>query len=1379
MIRRAILIGVVAIVCMHGLFAQGNQLKSAQQLTISEGLAHNGVTSIIEDSRGYIWIGTYDGLNRYDGYAFTIFKNTVDKDILLSNRVRAINEDQNGDLWIGTDEGISKYDYSRQSFQNIYSNKLLKKAMTGPIIRKILTEGDDGTILCATEGEGLLLFNSDGAFSHQSIPNKVSDERVHFFDGKRLDQDYYVFSTSIGLLLYHLPSSSFKKVLGNEISSSTALLEVKKGTILVALNNGLAAINYSTAQNGSVFTLNARLLEAYTFNGLSIDKLGNLWLSMLNNGLLHLENVEALLNEGTARRSSFMEGPGRLRASCVYTTSRYGCWFGSFDKGLFRFTLKENPFRHFKMEKDMKYALASNNITRFSKWDDKRVYISASRGGFGLFNTEEKQFEPLPFDIPESLRLRTGFVFVDSRKDLWLRVVASGLYRIRKGSTKMEKIGGDSYPNIDHTVSRTIIEDGLGNIWVGGVSNVIKISLDATANVTNIESLNQNPYFQANPISLVRTIFYDSLLGFTWIGTDADGLFRMKNKADRPLKDWDVEQFVKDKNDPLSISSNFVTNIVRLPNQELWLGTEGGGICKVLNADKTPGFESFSEKQGLSNNVVKSIVVDGTDLWVSTNKGLNKFETDNSRFTRFHKADGLLYEDFFYSSEYLENGYILMSSEEGFCYFKPKDLPDEEPLPNLVMSDFSLYNKIILPEDSVAGRVLLGQNLSLTESIELRHDENVFSIQLTSLHYSNPENRYLKYQLWPLNKEWVEVPSSQRSIYYSGLQPGDYELRAMASNSLNQWTGQQTLKISIAPPFWKTKLAYFIYVVLIGLLIYVVMYFILKIQSLRHNIEIEQLEKDTEKKISAAKLRFFSNISHEIKTPLTLISGPIAFLVERFKSNTDVQEKLQLVQRQSKKISQLVDQVHDFQRADANKLKLNPSHFCFDHFIEELIADFDFIARNDQKKLELKGSTEKIYVSADKDKLEKIFNNLLSNAFKFTQANDSITVGYRRENKDLIVVVKDTGRGIDGEDLPLIFERFYQSNKKHSSYTGGSGIGLAFSKRLVEMHYGYIGAQSEVGKGTSIEVRLPVIRTWSTNNQAEKEQEILLMEKEMVDVQPTREEINIAYIKVDGAYAESKIFFAEDNTDMRKFVSGVLSNFFRVETFANGAECLRAMEEEWPDLVLSDVLMPELNGFELCKCVKSDIKTSHIPVVLLTACTATDDHIQGLNEGADAYIKKPFEVQHLVSKIESLLRIRQQLKARFQIDLPLTLENDQNNGNDHAFLEKLYSLMAENLDNQELDLNSFARELYLNRTHFYQKVKALTDQTPFELLKMYRLKKAAEFLVQKQVSVKEVYMMTGFKSRTHFAKLFKEKYGATPGKYAEEMEKKYSEETAP
>ncbi|OEK07657.1 hypothetical protein A8C32_16895 [Flavivirga aquatica] len=1355
--------------------AQEETLKYFKKFTISDGLAHNGVTSMHEDSRGFLWFGTYDGINKYDGYEFKTYKNTIDKNILTSNRVRALNETDHGDLWIGTDHGVTVYNFISEKFTKIYSNEIEGKGHNGPIIRKIIVDKNSDLIFCATQDEGVLAFKKDYTFLGKYLPSKEDfPNKIIFFNGLQLDKTHYIFATSTGLLLFNSNKKEFQEVLKGKINYATSIIGIKDNTLLVSPWKGVTSIEYKIENDTYSFHVKERILESYIFNSLIVDALGNLWLGELNEGIIKVENIDKVKNKEPFKLKFFKDNLGVLRSSSFITSSNNNCWFASFNEGVYKFDINKNPFKSYSYKMNYDYGLRSNSVAHITPLDNQRAYISATLGGLALFNTETNKFEQLPFKLPAWTDLKEGAVFVDSRKNTWIYVDGISLiYRIKYGDDKLEEVALKNLLNPNTRGLRSFTEDKYGNIWIGAFNEVYKVSLSKLNDIENVELLNDNPYFKDNKIALARRIYADPIYDFIWIGVDSDGLFRVSNKKNTPIEDLEIKQFVNNKKDKHSISSNFVSAIVRLPNEDLWVGTEGGGICKVINSNSKPKFIALTEKNGLSNNVIKNILYDSEyNLWIPTNIGLNKLNTKDNSFRKFNESDGLPFEDFWFAAKRLNNGIMILSGLDGFCYFDPKEVTNSEKLPQLQFENFKIFDKLITPGDTINNRVLFKDNLTQLDEIKLKHNENVFSLDLTSLHFSNNKNHFIKYKLTPINQDWVEAPSNQKTIHYNGLQPGEYELSVMASNSINEWTSPKRLNIIIEPSVWNTNLAYSIYVLLTVILIYMVIRVILKIQTLNHKVEIEQLEINAVKEVNEAKLRFFSNISHEIKTPLTLISGPINILLERFKGNADIGEKLNLMQRQSKKIQQLVDQVHDFRRADANALKMNYSRFSFNTFIEELTEDFKFFAKNDKKNLEIEREKSTIIVSADKDKLEKIFNNLLNNAFKYTQTNDTIKIKYKSDDKDVIVSVIDTGRGIDNIDLAHIFERFYQSHKKENAHMSGSGIGLAFSKRLVEMHYGFIDAQSELDVGTTITVRLPIVKEHLAE---EKIEEIVLPEeKEIIIDNHFFKDISPSSIEVTGEFSESLVFYAEDNTEMRNYVFDMLSKFFKVKSFRNGKECFEAMADEWPDIVISDVQMPELNGLDLCIRIKSDLKTSHIPVILLTALANIEDHLQGIRDGADAYINKPFYVQRLVANIEALLINRKQLRERYQVGIPLTKENNKNNRNDNAFLDKLYSLMEENIDNQDFDLNYLAKELYLNRTHFYQKVKVLTNQTPFELLKMYRLKKAAELLVQKELSVNEVFVMTGFKSRTHFAKVFKEKYDVSPGKYAAEIKKKYT-----
>ncbi|NIJ45339.1 signal transduction histidine kinase/DNA-binding response OmpR family regulator/ligand-binding sensor domain-containing protein [Wenyingzhuangia heitensis] len=1358
--KNALILLFLVFTCV--IFSQESKLNKFKTLNISNGLTHNGVTSIFEDSRGFVWIGTYDGLNKYDGFKIKQYKNTYKKEILTSNRVRCLNEDESGNLLIGTDKGLSIYNLETEEFSKIFSNTF-KSVLKEPIIRSITIHPDTEEIICATEGEGLLVFNKDFSFQGQyhlfNSNNNV--KRNIIFNGISLDNENYLFATSGYLLQFNIVTKKINFLDIEGVFSTSFINRLDEDTFYVGKNaGGVAFIDYKLINKKYVFTAQDALLKQFRFFCANIDYNNKLWLGDTRNGIVKIKDAQQFYNSKNTIVSDKNFSLEKTRMSTIKTFNKRYCWVGSFDNGVTIIDLKENPFRYEKLKLSNFLDLVPLSKNKFS--------LGATGDMLKTYDVTTKQYDIFEANLTKWERNKACIMLSDSRNDRWIGFSGGNkevIARVKKGSSKVERI---LLSNKYQGGIKDVVEDKSGNIWVAYEYNIYKINIDTNGTFLSKESLKENVAFKNKSYSTYKYLYIDPLYNFLWIGDKVSGLLRVELKKEVPLKELVIDNYIADKHEPYAISNNFVTSIVRLPNNQLWIGTEGGGICKVENSNKTPKFIPFTEKEGLSNNVVKSIIADeDQNLWISTNIGLNKFDVKKNTFRSFTLEDGLPFEDFHYNSIKLSEDQFVFVGNHGFCYFNPKKIIQKEPLPRVEFGDFRIYNKVVKPRDTLEGKIVLQKHLTNGTHIELNHNQNVFSVEVVPLHYSSYKNRFIKYKLTPLHQNWIELKSGQNLIEFNGLQSGNYKLQVKASNSIQEWTTPKELKIEIHPEFWKSNIAYVLYVLFGFLIIYIVFQIFFKIQKLNHNLEIEQLEIDNLKDLNESKLRFFSNITHEIKTPVTLISGPVDFLLSKIKAGeqVDVVDKLGIVQRQSKRISQLIDQVNQFQKSDERQLKMNYETFCFDTFLGNLSTDFNFLAQKENKQLVINsGNNKTIYVSADKDKIEKVFNNLFSNSFKYTKAKDKIEINYYSDESNLIVSFKDTGKGISSEDLPNIFDRFYQSQRMTKEYIGGAGIGLAFSKRLVEMHYGYINADSEVGKGTEIHIKLPII-VEELDNQSQIEEVLQQEEKFEVSTIASYTEVDFSSIKSDETFAQAKIFYAEDNVDMRNFVTEMLSHFFEVKSYPNGAECLEALENEWPDIILSDVLMPELNGFELCKSVKSNIKTSHIPVVLLTACISTDEQIQGIEEGADAYIKKPFNTQQLVSTIESLLRNRKQLRERFKIDFPLELEKNTDSKKNMVFIEKLYDLILENLDNKDLDIDNLAKHLYLNRTHFYQKVKEITNQTPFELLKDFRLKKAAEFLVREKMTVNEVFVATGFKSRSHFSKVFKDKYNVTPGQF--------------
>ncbi len=1342
--------------------SSANSFQPYKSYSLSDGLTHVGATSILEDSKGYVWVGTFDGLNRYNGYEFTNYKNTSDQQVLLSNRIRSLFEDSKGNIWIGTGAGICMFDYEQNDFVTIFTNENKIETKKGPVIRSFVEMPDYG-IIAVSEGNGLLLFNYDYQLTNQyDSPDELNatDRKFLFFEAKELDNHNILLSYSHGVFQFNCHTGEYFKLFNHSPLYRGTILKLNDSLWLTNNNTNVSLFRVSKSGEQYEITLIKEALQGFKVSSASIDNIGRVWLATQRNGLLRFASWKSILSDRPVYEQ-YLPTNSQLTVNSILSTPHMGSWIATENQGILRFANHESAFRHLKAEGNI-YGLKSNNVISLAEYDDSRVLIVTENGGLSCYNIQSQEFEELPFFVRANIKRMARSVHVDKLGHIWIQVGFNGLYLVRKGIRGAKFVLGNKSNRFLNVLIRTLDLDQYNQLWIGGLSGVHRIKLNESMDAQMVESLNNHSHFEETPITVARKIFVDPKSNYIWLAADAEGLIRMENDPNILLKEQNLEQFKKNKLETNSISGNFVTTIVRLSNNELWVGTEGGGICRVEDEKGQINFKSYSEKEGLSNHAVKAIQVDEEgNLWVSTNNGLNQFNYEKEYFRSFTVEEGLPFKAYNFSSARLKHGAVLFGGYGGLCIHYTSENIRREPLPILDFGELRVLNTIVNPGDTINNRVILNHAIQSEDRITLKHYEDLISIEIVSLHYSNPNNHFIKYKLEPISNDWVSLPSNQRYVNYSSLPPGKYKLRVSASNALDEWTEEKVLHIDIASPFWRTPLAIIIYIVILISIIYMVVKFRFRMIQLKHNLEIEHLEKTKQKDVDEAKLRYFANISHEIKTPITLISGPIEALTNKYNTQDDLGEQLGIIKRQSKKITQLINQVLDFQKSDAELLKMHYTQFKFNTFLQDLLTDFEFYAKSENKSLACKISSKEVYISADKDKLEKALNNILNNAFKYTQEKDTINVDCHQKGKQLIITITDTGRGIEKSDLPYVFNRFYQSRSQESPYIGGSGIGLAFTKRLVEMHYGEIKAESDMGKGTTITLTLPVIVNSTSMEVAHIEEQILKADHN--DKATIKDIITPKDLKTDESLAKSHLFFVEDNTDMRSFVSKALSQFFVVTPFSNGKECLKALDHEWPDIIVSDVLMPEMNGFELCKSVKNNIKTSHLPIILLTACTSIDDKIHGAELGADKYLTKPFDIQLLVSSIEACLRSRIQLRERFRLNIPLTLEKGSNS--DEVFLEKLYEELAKNLDNQELDVDQLASALYLNRTHFYQKVKAITNFTPFELLKEYRITKAADFLSDEKMSVNDAFAMTGFKSRTHFSKLFKEKFGVSPGKY--------------
>ncbi|KXX66592.1 ATP-binding protein [Flammeovirga sp. SJP92] len=1346
------------------LWGSNVEINITKQLTYKEGLSHFGVTSLEVDKNGLLWVGTFKGLNVYDGYEFKSYYYQ-DTPSLLSNRITALHKDKNNNILIGTEKGLALYRENLDRFDSLFlTEEVIKRNESTSITDIVETQQ---YVVCNISNGWLIVVEKEnytivGEF-HPLPENRNNFKAFHISE---FVEDQILIASNRGLLTYDLQKKTYRNNSFQQFNYCVDVAFDGHKTIYALSYTDVFIFQYDSVTN-RVNHVTTILKDEY-FSRVEIGLNGELWLLKNNNSI-------ALITEPNYHKNiyqnivyyNFMNDFTRLSS---ITFGKHGGWIGSFNQGIFQFKT-DKPFFQYTGLKEKYKEYKSSQVINIVPFSSHQVYVTLNVNDNKLFDLNDLSIKNIKH--PKINNQLISKVLIDRHNSVWGGSKRKGIFRKKNINAEWQqlKIKGD--PDFIIEGAQTFVEDGNGDIWLAGLEALYKFCLDKNGKILKVDKLGQLDDLEYDTNLLINVMYYDELENCIWIGTNGNGLYKVALNKSHTLA---VEDCCKVKmSEACPLEGSIITCIKRLPNKELWVGVLEGGISKVVKEGEGYCFETFTEEDGLDDNDVMTFEFDIFNrLWIATNKGINQFDPATKTFVNYTTSDGIVPASFEVVSTKLENGLMVFGGNNGLCYFDPNQISTKIDEPELLFGELRIHNKKITVNSGE--EAVLSKVLNETEEITLEHDQNSFSFELISLHYENANTYGLRYRLLPKEKNWSSTTSNNKIASYNLLPAGEYTFEVQASNSKNEWSESRKIKINICEAWWKTFWAKVVYLCLFLIGIAIIMVVIIRIKSLSYRLKLENLEKNRLKDLDAARLKLFMNISHEFRTPLTLINGPIALLKNMFENNQDAFEHIDLVQRQSKKMLQLVDQVHEIRKADQNLLKLKKKNFDFTHFITDVKKDFDQLAEKSKKTLKLIGTDHQLMVDADKGKLEIVINNLLNNAFKFTETEDTITISYDCKGETLMLSVEDTGRGISAENQKNIFKRFYQSDNK-DVYTAGSGIGLELSKMIIDLHGGSVVVDSEIGKGTKFTIELPINVKVQEQLSDIKVEETIKEESHEQRQRTLNEMVDISFLTKGSNSKNSLIYYVEDNVDLRNFVSNILSQHYKVKTFDHGQACVDALGSEWPDLILSDILMPVMNGLELCEIVKGNVKTSHLPIVLLTSKSSSDEKIEGMNVGADAYLTKPFEIKQVVATIENILKSRKVLQDRFQMEVPLPIKKKELSDADQKFIEDFTNLLNENLSNENIDLQEFSKELLMSRSQFFRRIKSITNSTPNDIIRTFKLKKAAELLLIKENTVNDVVIMTGFKNRTHFSKLFKDHFGVSPGKYASEANEKINKNT--
>lgn len=1334
---------------MHSAFSETPEQITFSYISINEGLSQSTVFSIDQDKRGNMWFATYDGVNKYDGYAFTVYQHNEDDPNSIANDIsRIVKTDSQGRVWIGTRDGLSRYDEEKDIFQNFFYEKNGKHLQVNGI-----EEISPEQLLISTP-EGLIMFDIkeskfiDDSFStamHKTIASTLY----------RQDDQIYIGTSTDGLYTYSITQKTFEKVipiLGTK--QIQAILQQSPTRIWVATEGaGLFLINPKTKEikNYLHSPSNPKSISSNYIRSLAMDSQNRLWIGTFNDLNIY--------HEGTDSFASYSSNPvengslSQRSVRSIFMDSQGGMWLGTYFGGLNYYHPIRNRFKNIR-NIPYKNSLSDNVVSCIVEDKDKNLWIGTNDGGLNLYNPITQRFTSYTLQEDESARgigsNNIKAVYVDEKKSLvYIGTHAGGLSILHRNSGQVENFNQRNSQLVNENVY-AILPDGEGNLWLGTLSALVRFNPEQRSFTTIEKEKDGTPVVSKQ----ITTLFRDSHKRL-WIGGE-EGLSVFKQEG------LDIQ---KASILPVSNVTKLFTNcIYEASNGVIWVGTREGFYC--FN-EKDKQIKRYNTTNGLPNNVVYGILEDSFGrLWLSTNRGISCFNPETEKFRNFTESDGLQSNQFNTASYCRTSvGQMYFGGINGITTFRPELLLDNPYTPPVVITKLQLFNKVVRPDDETG---ILTKNISETKSITLKSWQTAFSIEFVVSNYISGQHNTFAYKLEGYDKEWYYLTDS-RTVSYSNLPQGTYQFLVKAANSDGKWNPIPTaLEIIVLPIWYKTWWALLIFfATFAGFITFVFRFFWMR-KSMEAQLEIERRDKEHQEEINQMKMRFFINISHELRTPLTLILTPLQEIINKI-SDRWTRNQLEYIQRNANRLLHLVNQLMDYRRAELGVFELKAKKGNAHQLIQDNFLFYDKLARHKKITYTLHSELEDKEVLFDANYLELIVNNLLSNAFKYTESGQSITVTLKEENGWLLLQVSDTGIGIPINKQGKIFERFYQIESEHV----GSGIGLSLVQRLIELHHGRIELDSEENKGSTFSVYLPQdLSVYKPSELASNDEQ---NEEEQVYSTNSKAMYFIDTEKVENESVESgdkkrgTILIVEDNNEIRRYLSNGLADLFNTLEAGNGEEALEKLKDNEVDVIVTDVMMPVMDGIKLCKNVKQNIRTCHIPVIILSAKTDIKDQMEGLQMGADDYIPKPFSLAILTTKIQNMMRTRRRMLERYSKSLEVEPEKITFNAMDEALLKRAVAIVEKNMDNIEFSTDEFAREMNMSRSNLHLKLKAITGESTIDFIRKIRFNEAAKLLKDGRYTIAEVSTMVGFNTPSYFATSFKKYFGCLPTEYIKKI----------
>lgn len=1291
----------------------------------TDGLSNNTITSITQDRQGFLWIGSRNGLNRFDGNRFKIFRHQATDSLSLgSSSILSLLTDSEGKIWVGTTRGLYTYNPIKENFNLIkqipqgeirfikayagyiwvvYKNTLYQYSVQ----RNQFTAFNDDKNITAINSSphgGLWILNNNQVL-------KKYNQRLNRFTEVNLQKINIKIPTSIRAI--------------HGINDSLVLIGTNRTAYLIDINKGTLKDLFTKEQHQASIQINS----------ISQHSASNFWFGTETG--IYTYDLQTHKSQHIKKDD---RNPFSISDNVVYdfyTDKEGNTWIATFFGGLTQYS---NHFDNFK-----KYfsgfgspSLSGNIVHEIQKDKEGKLWVGTEDNGLNRINLQSGAIEHFTANgKPGSITYNNIHGLTTVNDELWIGTTTNGLSILDLKTGKLKR----SYPEIAD-----------GNVRSKFVVTLYKTSNNKVYIGTDNGLFTYDSKKETFKLLPLKTAWiqgiYEDREGLLWINTYGSGVIIFNPRTQT------TQNILADAKKPDQLINNYVNGLFEDSNKNIWFCTEGG----VTRYRRDGQFKNYPDIPSLSSNqTFKALEDDNHSIWISTSNGLVKLNDKEDKAVLYTAKDGLPTDQFNYNSAYKDtDGTLYFGTLKGMISFNPSKSFKNDYVPPLLISDIQINNKEVL----VGGNSPLQQSISLTKELRLSYDKSNISFAIASLSFVSPESNVYSYIMEGYDKQWTTIKGNQK-IYYNKLPPGDYIFKFIGTNNNNVWNKEvRQIRIFVSPPWWQSRLAYGLYAIFIAAIIALILrYYFLWMQA-NQSRKMELFEHKKEQEIYNLKLEFFTNLAHEIRTPLALIKMPLEKIIRTEKNlNHDTIKDLALMERSTTRLIRLTNQLLDFRKAESNAMNLIFTKTDINALLSEIFNDLLYLAQ--EKSLTYELSLPRISLTAyvDEEACRKIFTNLIHNAIKY--AEREVKVKLLPFNSDDImfnVEFRNDGELIPYDKKDKIFEPFYRLNE--SGKDTGTGIGLPLSRSLIELHKGTIALMQTDEKRNLFLLSCPILQDQSLD---------------IPDFQEELSPITEAFAtpeKEDGDVEKPNILIVEDNKEILAYLNKELKLHYNIRRATNGVEALDILDNESIQLVLTDIMMPIMDGIALCKRIKTDFLYSHIPVIFLTAKNTLNSKIEALNSGADAYIEKPFSIAYLTVQIQNILKNRNMIKKYFTNALVSDLLEVNISAPDKDFIGQLNQVIYDNIATIDLNVEELAKLMNMSRPTLYRKIKGLSDLTPNELINMSRLKKAAELLHTKEYNISQVAIMVGYTVQSNFSRDFHKHFGMTPSVYITENEKK-------